>query len=146
MLLDAGLWRDALRDAATLRQLDVGGIGCMNEDEEPTDRRRLYHHLTFYGFVLCLASTSVATLWHCLLGREAPHPWYDLPVPLGTAGGIGLLVGPACLLLIVLRATPATGVVMALFVTMAYGKFMHGPCRLLARLRHPEERRRLTKD
>jgi citrate/tricarballylate utilization protein len=187
MLLDAGLWRDALRDAATLRYLDGGGVGCMNEDEEPTDRRRLFHHLTFYGFMLCLASTSVATLWHYLLGREAPYPWYDLPVLLGTAGGIGLLVGPAGLLaarlrrdpqlvdgsrtgmdvaftvmlfltsltgllLLVLRATPAMGlllaihlgVVMALFVTMPYSKFMHGPYRLFALLRHAEERRRLS--
>jgi citrate/tricarballylate utilization protein len=189
MLLDAGLWRDALRDAGTLRYLDGGGVGCMNADEEPTDRRRLFHHLTFYGFMLCLASTSVATLWHYLLGREAPYPWYDLPVLLGTVGGIGLVVGPAGLLaarwsrdpqlvdgsrtgmdvafilmllltsltgllLLVLRATPAMGVllavhlgvVFALFVTMPYGKFMHGPYRLLALLRHAEERRRLSGD
>ena len=26
---------------------------------------------------------------------EAPFPWWDLPVVLGTAGGIGLIVGPA---------------------------------------------------
>lgn len=187
MLLDPGLWRDALRDAATLRYLDGGGAGCMNEDEEPTDRRRVHHHLTAYGFLLCLASTSVATLWHYLLGREAPYPWYDLPVLLGTVGGIGLMVGTAGLLaarwrrdpqlvdgsrtgmdvafvlmlfltaltgllLLVLRATPAMGlllavhlgVVFALFVTMPYGKFMHGPYRLLALLRHAEERRRLS--
>ena len=83
-------WRCAISTAA--------GMGCFNEDERPTDRRRLYHHLTFYGFLLCFAATSVATLYHYLLGREAPYPWYDLPVVLGTLGGIGLVVGPAGLL------------------------------------------------
>ena len=83
---------------AQLRYLDGGGVGCFNEDERPTDRRRLYHHLTFYGFVLCFASTSVATLYHYLLAREAPYPWWDLPVVLGTLGGIGLLIGPVGLL------------------------------------------------
>ena len=43
-------------------------LGCFNEDERPTDRRRLYHHLTFYGFLLCFAATSVATFYHYLAG------------------------------------------------------------------------------
>ena len=91
------LWQ-AMKDAGELRYLDGGGLGCFNEDERPTDRRRLYHHLTFYGFLLCFAATSVATLYHYLLGREAPYPWCDLPVVLGTLGGIGLLSGRrACL-------------------------------------------------
>ena len=60
-----------------------------------TDRRKLYHHLTFYGFMLCFAATCVATLYHYLLAREAPYAWWDLPVVLGTLGGIGLLIGPA---------------------------------------------------
>ncbi len=91
------LWR-GMADAAKLRYLDGGGAGCINEDERPSDRRKIYHHLTFYGFLLCFAATSVATLYHYLLGREAPYAFYDLPVILGTAGGIGLLIGPAGLL------------------------------------------------
>ncbi len=63
------LWQ-AMQDAGELRYLDGGGVGCMNEDERPTDRRRLYHHLTFYGFMLCFAATSVATLYHYLLGSR----------------------------------------------------------------------------
>ena len=43
------LWQ-AMKDAGSLRYLD-GGVG-MNEDERPTDNRRVYHHLTFYGFAL----------------------------------------------------------------------------------------------
>jgi citrate/tricarballylate utilization protein len=91
------LWQ-ATRDAARLRYLDGGGVGCMNHDERPTDRRRLYHHLTFYGFLLCFMATTVATVYHYALGREAPYPWYDLPVVLGSLGGFGLLIGPAGLL------------------------------------------------
>jgi citrate/tricarballylate utilization protein len=90
------IWQ-AVKDASTLRYLDGGGVGCMNEDDRPTDKRRRYHHFTFYGFMLCFASTSVATVYH-YLGREAPFPWYDLPVALGALGGIGLIVGPIGLL------------------------------------------------
>ncbi len=181
---DLASLRQAVVDAGRLRHLDGGGVGCMNADERPTDRRRLYHHLTFYGFLLCLASTSVATLYHYLLGREAPYPWYDLPVLLGTAGGIGLVVGPAGLLaakwrrrpelldarnlgmdvafiamlfltgltglmLLVLRETPLMGlllavhlgVVFSLFVTMPYGKFVHGLYRFAALVLHAREQR-----
>src|SRR3984885_1551456 len=91
------LWQ-AMKDAAGLRYLDGGGVGCVNEDERPSDRRKIYHHLPFYGLMLCFAATCVATLYHYLLGREAPYLWWDLPVVLGTLGGIGLLVGPAGLL------------------------------------------------
>ena len=91
------IWQ-AMKDAGRLRYLDGGGVGCNNESDVPDDNRRFYHHCTFYGFMLCFAATSVATLYHYLLGREAPYPIYDLPVLLGTAGGVGLLIGPAGLL------------------------------------------------
>jgi citrate/tricarballylate utilization protein len=99
--------RQATKDTMTLRYLDGGGPGCFNEDERPNDKRRLYHHLTFYGFLLCLASTSVATLYQYLLGREAPYAWYELPVVVGSLGGIGLLVGPAGLIWAKLTRDPA---------------------------------------
>lgn len=91
------LWQ-AMKDAGKLRYLDGGGAGCDTDENGQPDNRRLYHHLTFYGFMLCFAATSVATLYHYLLGIEAPYPWYDLPVVLGTIGGIGLLIGPVGLL------------------------------------------------
>ena len=31
---------------------------------------------------------------HKLRGREAPYPWWGLPVWLGTLGGVGLVVDP----------------------------------------------------
>lgn len=94
----AAIWQ-AVKNASTLKYLDGGGVGCYNRDERPVDPRRHAHHATFYGFMLCLASTSVATLYHYLLGREAPYPWWDLPVVLGTIGGLGLVVGPIGLLM-----------------------------------------------
>lgn len=87
----------AVSDVTTLRYLGGGGAGC-DVDDAGKDRRRLYHHLTFYGFLLCFAATSVATLYHYLLGMEAPYPPYDLPVVLGSVGGIGLIIGPIGLL------------------------------------------------
>lgn len=50
----ASVWR-AMKDASTLRYLDGGGVGCMTDTDKPTDKRRLYHHFTFYGFTLCFA-------------------------------------------------------------------------------------------
>lgn len=177
----------ATRDVATLRYLDGGGVGCMNENIDAPDRRRLYHHLTFYGFLLCFASTVAATVYHYAFAREAPYPWWDLPVVLGTIGGLGIVVGPCGLVaaklrrdpalredasrgmeyafilmllllgvtglgLLALRATPAMGTLLAVhlgfvfgfFITMPYGKMVHGLYRGLALLRYARERRTLA--
>ena len=99
------LWQ-ALKDSASLRYLDGGGAGCMNAGERPNDRRRMFHHLTAYGFALCFAATSIATLYH-YAGWEAPYAWWDLPVLLGTAGGIGLVFGTAGLFEAKRRRDPA---------------------------------------
>jgi citrate/tricarballylate utilization protein len=177
------LWQ-AGRDAATMRYLDGGGVGCYNEDERPADHRRLFHHFTFYGFMLCFASTSTATLYHYVLGWPAPYGWLSLPKLFGIPGGIGLMIGPigllqaklrrdralmdptkfgmdtaflammlltglTGLLLMVLRETWAMGVVLAthlgvvfsLFLTMPYGKFVHGIYRFGALALYAAERK-----
>ena len=84
----------ALRDALTLRYLDGGGDGCAYPDEVPSHARRWFHHLTFYGFLLCFAATSVAAFYDNVLGYVAPYPLWSVPVVLGCLGGAGLLVGP----------------------------------------------------
>lgn len=87
------MWQ-AFKDACSLRYLDGGGPGCMNEDDKPTDRRKIYHHFTFYGFLLCFAATSVGTIYHYGFGWIAPYGYFSLPVILGTLGGLGLVIGP----------------------------------------------------
>lgn len=176
---------EASRDALVLKYLDGGhGEGCNDEDDRFTLRRRRFHHFTFYGFMLCFASTSVATLYHYLLDYSAPYPLLSLPVLLGTVGGIGLLIGPAGLMWLHLRRHPVhgdaaqkpmdtgfiallflisltglallawrdtgymalllaihLGAVMALFLTMPYGKFAHAGYRCAALLKSSIEKR-----
>ncbi|MBL8379168.1 MAG: tricarballylate utilization 4Fe-4S protein TcuB [Burkholderiales bacterium] len=87
---------EATHAALTLKYLDGGhGLGCNEDDDRFTRARRHAHHLTFYGFLLCFASTSVATLYHYGFGWQAPYALTSLPVLLGTLGGVGLLIGPA---------------------------------------------------
>ncbi len=101
---------EAAKNALTLKYLDGGhGDGCNESDDAFTLARRRFHHLTFYGFLLCFAATAVATLYHYLRGLHAPYPLLSLPVLLGTVGGIGLVVGPAGLLWLNLRRHPEQG-------------------------------------
>ncbi len=79
-----------------LKYFDGGhGEGCHNEDDAYTLSRRRFHHLTFYGFMLCFAATSVATLYHYAFGWAAPYALPSLPKLLGVAGGISLMLGTA---------------------------------------------------
>lgn len=101
---------EATANVATLKYLDGGhGEGCNNADDQFTLWRRRMHHFTFYGFMLCFAATGVATLYHFLLGWSAPYPVLSVPVMLGIAGGLGLLVGPAGLLWLNLRRNAEQG-------------------------------------
>lgn len=180
-----GAATEAVGHALTLKYLDGGhGEGCNDEDDRFTLRRRRFHHLTFYGFALCVASTAVATLYHYVLGLSAPYALTSLPVILGTVGGAGLLAGPAGLMWLNLRRNAAhgdpaqrtmdrafilllfaasltglalmagretagmalllaihLGIVMALFLTLPYGKFAHGFYRLASLLKSSIERR-----
>jgi citrate/tricarballylate utilization protein len=176
---------EASADVLKLKYLGGGhGEGCNNEDDAWTLWRKRAHHATFYGFMLCFASTSVATVYHYVFKWQAPYALTSLPVLLGTVGGIGLLIGPAGLLWLNLRRDPKTadlsqkpmdlgfiallfltsltglalmlwrdtsflalllavhlGVVMALFVTLPYGKFAHGIFRSAALLKWAIEKR-----
>lgn len=88
----------AAMDVLRLTHLNGGGEGCIYPDAGPSLARRRFHHLTFYGFLLCFAATTVAAIYHYVVGWEAPYPFWSAPVLLGTVGGLGLLIGPAGLL------------------------------------------------
>ena len=162
-------FRAALRQALTQKHMTRGP-------------RRSLHHATFYGFLLCFASTSVAAFYHFALNWRAPYPYLSLPVVLGTLGGIAMVVGTSGQFWMKWRQDPAladasqrgedqhfiallwlisvTGlallawresaampallvihlaVVFALFMTMPYGKFVHGIYRLAALIRNAGE-------
>jgi citrate/tricarballylate utilization protein len=168
----------AVGDMLTLNHLHVAGRDCVTSLEVRTPWRRWLHHATFYGFMLCFASTCVAALYH-FAGMQAPYAYSSVPVVLGTAGGIGLVVGTGGTLLhrrtrdgalsdvaqdnldrsflALLMLTTATGllllalrhervmgfllivhlgVVLALFLALPYGKFVHGLYRGIALLRY----------
>lgn len=108
--LAQGAGMEAIRNALTLKYLDGGhGDGCNDLDDRFTLWRRRMHHFTFYGFLLCFTATSVATLYHYLLGWEAPYALSSLPVVLGVLGGLGLVVGPVGLLALNVRRHPQQG-------------------------------------
>jgi citrate/tricarballylate utilization protein len=175
----------AIGDVLRLRYLDGGGHGCNYPDDRFSMIRRYFHHAVFYGFMLCLASTTVAFFYDHLLHRPAPYPFFSWPVLLGTVGGLALLVGtggllylkrkmdraPAAmetigmdvaftsllfmtslsgLLLLGLRDTPLMGTLLAvhlgfvlgLFITMPYGKFVHGIYRYAALVKNAIEQAR----
>jgi citrate/tricarballylate utilization protein len=91
------LWR-ATQDAFGLAYMKGGGAGCNYPDASFSESRRWFHHLVFYGFLLALASTTVAALYHHFLDWQAPYPLLSWPVVLGTAGGIAMVIGTSGML------------------------------------------------
>jgi citrate/tricarballylate utilization protein len=185
LIVNQGALLEASQATLSLKYLDGGhGEGCHNDDERWTKLRRVFHHFTFYGFMLCFAATSVATLYHYAFGWVAPYGYASLPKLLGITGGIGLLVGPVGLFWLkrkrhpmhgdkdqhpmdygfisLLFAVSLTGLalmlwrdsgamalllcihlgcVMALFLTLPYGKMAHGFYRGAALLKFAIEKR-----
>jgi citrate/tricarballylate utilization protein len=176
--------RRALRDALTLRHLHTTGVDCTSAEDTRRPWRRWFHHCSVYGFLLCFASTSVAAIYHLVFAWHAPYDYTSLPVMLGTAGGLGLLIGPAGLLvvrrqrdpelgdaeqngldeafIVLLWLTSLTGLallawrdhtamgallmihlgaVLALFLALPYGKFVHGIYRTAALVKYATEMR-----
>ena len=182
----AGARRSDAPARSTLRYLGGGhGQGCNDEDDAFTLRRRRFHHLTFYGFLLCFAATCVATLYHYVLGERrslpaaracrccsarsaasacspdrqacsgstsgatrrtarsrrtrwtaASSPCSSSPAPPAWRCSPGATSGAMALWLAI-----HLGVVMALFLTLPYGKFAHGVFRSAALLKWAIEKR-----
>lgn len=101
----------ALKQAGQLKNLSGGqGQGCNFEQEDRyTDTRRWLHQAVMYGFLLCFAATSVATLMHYLLAMEAPYPLFSLPKLLGITGGVLLVIGTIGLAWLKTKADPELG-------------------------------------
>jgi citrate/tricarballylate utilization protein len=105
----ASALRATIADISVLRHLGGGhGEGCNDQDEQFSNARRGFHHAAMYGFALCFAATCTATFYELILGRMSPFPYDSLPVLLGITGGVGLIVGPAGLCYLHLRAHPET--------------------------------------
>jgi citrate/tricarballylate utilization protein len=121
----------ALADILTLRNLGGGGDGCNVRNESFSQSRRYFHHALFYGFLFCFASTCTAAIYEHIFGWISPYPFFSLPVMLGTAGGIAMLIGIGGLVQIKLTAdrAPASTLLididysflMLLFVAAATG-------------------------
>lgn len=132
--------------------------------------QRWFHHFTFYGFALCFVSTTTAAYYHYFLHLKAPYAYLSLPVLLGTVGGFSLTIGTlgffslkhhssflfllfltsvSGLALLALRETTSMrsllilhlGLVLALFLSLPYGKFVHGIYRSAALIRYTLESR-----
>lgn len=101
---------EATQNVLLLKYLDGGhGEGCNNEDDAFTLSRRRAHHLTFYGFMLCFAATSLATVYHYAFGWIAPYDLPSLPKVLGAIGGVSMLLGTAGLFKLNLQRHPMHG-------------------------------------
>ncbi|NQW01790.1 MAG: tricarballylate utilization 4Fe-4S protein TcuB [Rhodospirillales bacterium] len=98
--------RAAFASAAAMKNLSGGhGDGCNFEEKERFTRLRKHlHHATMYGFLLCFAATSVATLMHYVFDMPAPYGPFDLPKLLGVPGGILLSLGTLGLAALKLKA------------------------------------------
>lgn len=103
--------RAAFRRAGQMTDLAAGhGEGCNFEEEDRfTHARRYAHQLVLYGFLLCFAATSVATVMHYLLNMPAPYSALSLPKLLGVSGGILLTIGCGWMMALKLRSDRAIG-------------------------------------
>jgi citrate/tricarballylate utilization protein len=95
----------ALRDAATLRNLGGGELGCTYPSAKPSGARKWFHHMVAYGFTCCVGSTVSAAIIQHIVGTMPPYPFISVPVLLGTVGGAGMALG--CAGLIVLKRAAA---------------------------------------
>jgi citrate/tricarballylate utilization protein len=94
-------------DILTLRNLGGGGHGCNDVDDGFSQERRWLHHAMFYGFMMCFAATSTGAIYHHVFGWVSPHPFFSLPVQLGTWGGVLLCLGTAGLIRVKIITDPA---------------------------------------
>ena len=97
--------------AGRMKNLDGGqGQGCNYEDTDRySNARRHAHQATMWGFLLCFASTSSATVLHYVFDLPAPYGLFSPPKLLGILGGILLCLGTLMLAILKVRADRSLG-------------------------------------
>lgn len=88
-------FHEAIKSIGNMKNLSGGhGDGCNFEDEDRfSNARRWLHQAVMYGFLLCFAATSVATLQHYIFALPAPYNLISLPKLFGVSGGVLLSIG-----------------------------------------------------
>ena len=94
----AVFWQ-SLKDALSMRYLGGhGGEGCTYPHASRSNARRVFHHLTAYGFLFCFIATNLGAFYSHILGIHAPYDFTQPPKIFGFAGGIFLCLGTIGLL------------------------------------------------
>ena len=115
-------FKSAIVAAARMKNLSGGhGDGCNFENGDRfSNRRRLFHQLMMYGFLLCFASTASATIMHYVVKLPAPYSPMSLPKLLGVPGGMMMIAGAVGLFVLKLRADVTLGAARAWGGEMAF--------------------------
>ena len=93
---ERGNWKTlaaAVGAALGLRYLKGGGPGCFYPDERPSSVRRVYHSLTFWGFLSDFVSTTLAFFYQDIFHILPPYSLTSAPVIFGAIGGVALIIG-----------------------------------------------------
>ena len=96
-----------IANAFGLRYLKGGGPGCFYPEERPSMARRVYHALTFWGFLSAFLSTTLASIYQEFFHRLPPYALTSAPVIFGSVGGVALILGTGGLLWFKMRSDPA---------------------------------------
>ena len=97
----------AIANAFGLRYLKGGGPGCFYPEKRPSMARRMYHALTFWGFLSAFLSTALAAIYQEFFHRLPPYPLASAPVIFGSMGGVALILGTGGLIWFRMRSDPA---------------------------------------
>jgi citrate/tricarballylate utilization protein len=103
--------KDAAASTARMKNLSGGqGQGCnFEKGDRFSQARRHAHQATLWGFLLCFASTSSATVLHYGFDLQAPYGPFSLPKLLGVPGGVLLMIGALKLAWLKTKADPELG-------------------------------------
>jgi citrate/tricarballylate utilization protein len=98
----------AVGDALVLRYLRGGTAGgCYYPAERTSNSRLVLHMLVFYGFLSAFVATIAAAVLQDFFDQLPPYPVLSVPVILGSAGGVAMIVGATGLLYLKRRSDRA---------------------------------------